>query len=292
MQISISKPSKKIIILIVVAAAAIVGMLLNKFWPFGEKPAGVIQNIVTPGYEATSFKGDASFIDADDDGIQDWRQQLLDGDAATLEAASTTDNAPKTVSESVARSLFANAVYLSNNGEKDITESDQNALAESLVTELQKAFVYKEYTSAGLAITTGASKEDIRIYATNFATFQINTILTMQKRMKDITGDISILADIYAKEALYLYNVKVPLEVAASHLKIVNNFSKVAAALKVIANQKEDPLQVPLAIRVYQDAETSQSIEISNIADFISKSGIIFTKNDAGVYWSAFNRTQ
>jgi hypothetical protein len=68
----------------------------------------------------------------------------------------------------------------------------------------------------------------------------------------------------------------------------VNNFSKVASAFKSFGSEKDDPLGIPVAVKIYQDASTEQDTLLSEVAQFIASSGIIFTSNEAGGYWNSF----
>ena len=288
MNLNISKPSRKIIALIVVATITILFMAINKWWTRDSVSKSKVEqaNVVTPEY--TTFVGDSSTIDSDQNGIPDWKQMIA---GTSTKTTSNEESAPKTVSESVARSLFANAVYLSNNGQNNISSNDQDTLANNLVSTLQQSFTYKEYGASGMNISYNPSQDDIKDYASKFASFQIAMILEMQSKLGTIQGNVGALASIYDKEASNLYTLKVPAKIATSHLQVVNNFSRVASALRAIANEKEDPIQVPLAIRIYQDSGSSQETEIRTISDFIKNSGIIFGKDEEGAYWNAIDQS-
>jgi len=282
---SFSKPSRKIIILAVIAGLFITALVVNKFWKSGE--ASALQNI---GYSTTGVTGDIAAIDLNEDGTPDWKEMLL---SSTEDgSASSTDNEPKTLTESVARDLFATTVYLTQNGQNELAEGDQSAVIDGLIGKLQNAFVYKQYTADGLKIDRVDTTESVRTYATTLAAYQVNLILEMQGSANDLQRDIGILGDIYAKHAEYLYAIKVPSPIAETHLKIVNNFSKSAASFEAFRREKEDPILVPLGLRAYQDASTDLEFYLRQLAQYFRDNGILFTQNEIGTYWDAFATAQ
>lgn len=287
MKDSFSKPSQKIIVLAVIAGLFITALVVNKFWKSGENSS--LQNI---GYSTTASKvtGDIAATDLNENGTPDWREMLL---SSTEEnTASSTDNEPKTLTESVARDLFATTVYLTQNGQTELGEGDQAAVIDGLIGKLQNAFVYKQYTADGLKIGQVDTTESVRTYATTLAAFQVNLILEMQESASSLQRDIGLLGDIYAKHAEYLYAIKVPSPLAETHLKIVNNFSKSSAAFAAFKREKEDPILVPLALRSYQDASTEQELYLRQLAQYFRDNGIMFTQNEIGAYWDAFTTAQ
>jgi len=265
---------------------------------------------------------DIAMFDRDGDGLPDWQETLAgtnpenpdtDGDGTTdgsemklgrdplargpndkkvshFSASSTESSAssePETLSEGIARSLFANTVYLSNSDQ--MTNENKDALVFDFVTQIANSFTYKEYTADGLSYTSLQDTETVKTYASQFATLQLGMIIQMQNNVSAIQNDIGVMAKIYEKEADDLYRIKVPEEIADVHLQIINNFSKAAAAFRAIVNQKTDPLQVPIAISVYQAAATEMDALMAQVAQFIRANGIIFSKNEIGGYWNAFN---
>lgn len=266
---------------------------------------------------------DIAMLDSDNDGLPDWQETLAgtnpnnadtDGDgtsdgseiklgrnplargpddqkaspfSASTTATTGTDSEPATLSEGIARSLFANTVYLSNNDQ--MTDENKNALVSDFVNQIANSFSFKEYPANGLSYTSAQDPETIKAYASKFATLQVGMILQMQINVSAIQNDISVMAKIYEKEADDLYRLKVPQEIADTHLQVINNFSKAAAAFRAIVNQKTDPLQVPIAISVYQAAAAEQDTLMLQIAQFIKANGIIFSKDEIGGYWNAFN---
>lgn len=312
---NLEKPSKRILIFIAFAVVVITLLLVNKFYK--SKPAALL---VEP-YQNTEVKSETNeiaLIDTDEDGLPDWQETITgtninnkdtdsdgtsdgaelklgrnptvrspgDEDASFLStAAAKTANEPTTVSDTVSRNLFANAVYLSNNGE--VTEESKEQLVNNLISGIQKSFTFKQYTEGGLNVISLENQENVRFYASSFATLQVGMILQMQQQVLKIENDVSILGEIYAKQASDLYALQVPVSVKDIHLQIVNNYSKGAAVFDAIAAEKQDPIKLPFAIKTYQEIIFEQPTLIRRIAQYIRESGIIFTSNEVGGYWNA-----
>ncbi len=277
-----TRPSRRILALIVIASIAIILLAIGKFY----KPAAK-SPLINIGYSATSTTraDNVALLDENGNGTADWKEMLL---ADTEESASSTENAPKTLSEGMARSIFASAVYLSQNGQKDISDDDKSALVDNLIEKIQSSFEYKEYSEGGLATFDGSDSLMLRKYANEFATLQVGMILQMNKNIPKIEQNVGVLAEIYDKQAKDLFAIKVPRQVADLHIEIVNNFSRAAAAFDAISHEKDDPLKLPLAITSYQKASTDQEILMQQVARFLRDNGIIFNKKEIGGFWNAF----
>ncbi len=282
MKNSFSKPSRKILILAISAAIVITLLLVNKFWGKG----GDLKSLQNISFDTSVTDTNAlALMDENKDGTPDWKEMLLTSpDTAT----SSENSEPKTLSEGVARKLLANAVYLSNNGEKEISEEDTNNLVNSLVGELQSSMEYKQYVSANLSVKSNPTVDEIRDYGTKLAKLQLSMIIEMNQRIGAIQGDVGVLGKIYAKQADNLFAMTVPEGIAETHLRAVNNFSRAATAFEAFANEKNDPIKLPFAIQLYKGATADQAVALSGIAEFFKESGIIFTSNELGGYWNAF----
>lgn len=283
----IQKPSRRIIILLSLATLFIAFLFYRRFWH--KAPDSI--PLVNVSYEAAS-NADEKFtingIDENKNDVPDWKEMLL----ASTTSEESKDDAPKTLSDNVARTLFANVVYLTQNGQQNLSEGDQAALVGDMVDKLQNSFVYKVYTANDLRIDQSSSVASVRLYAITLASYQLNLILDMQKNVDLIQSDLGVLGEIYAKQANYVAAIKVPKELADTHLQIVNNFSRSAAAFEAFSKEKEDPILIPIAMRAYQDASTEQELLLKQEAQFFKDNGIIFSQTEVGNYWNAFGNQQ
>jgi hypothetical protein len=314
------KPSKKIIVLLVVCALAIAGIIVHKYYYSRDTSSG-LTNLSIDGSttsESINTMGDITVIDIDGDGLPDWQEILngtdvrkpdTDGDGTNdydevkssrdplvpgpddikeqnTVSTSTDDGDAKTVSESISRKLFSSTVYLSESGL--LTDVAQQSLIADVMQDLQDSFRYKKYPLEGLTYIETDTPATLRFYGDIFASLQIKMVLDMSKKVNKIQKDFNILADIYQKQADNLFTIKVPKDIADKHIEVINNFSRSASVYRAIANEKEDPLVLPLAVKTYEQALVDQANLMSAIADYLRVRGIIYTKEEAGDYWNSF----
>jgi hypothetical protein len=231
---------------------------------------------VTPSYDTSKAIASADQFNA---------SEFLQAIATTTEAT-TTDPTPDSPSKRISQSIFANVAYLEQNG--SIDDNAKQAIVDNAIDQIQDSFSFKQYDVAGLKVISNENDSTLRAYGSQFASHQVSMILTMQKRVGEIENDISVMADIYAKEAENLYELQVPAALVDTHMQIVNDFSRSAAAFRAIANEKKDPLQVPIAMSVYQTANEQSASLMTKIATYLRANGIIYSKSEAGAYWNAF----
>jgi hypothetical protein len=271
--------------------------------------------------DATEFKNidDISTLDSDNDSLPDWQEVLAgtdvdkadsDGDGtndgaevklnrdplktvpddSTGEKTSTDPNNPtgdpESMSDAVARKIFSTLAYVS--GDTPLTEDSQQNIINDVMSQIQTSFTYKEYPLSGLSFIDKETSQTLRFYGDIFASLQVQMILSMGKNVTQIQNDFSILAQIYQKQADDLYTIKVPKEMAEVHLNVVNNFSKSAAVYMAIHNEKKDPLTLPFAVNIYQQATAEQETSLAKIARFLKNNDIIYTSEEAGGYWNLF----
>lgn len=320
------KPSKKIIILSVVALAIVLLAVFDKWFQSEAKPNLVTPEVITANTEsnlATDTFTSASVLDTDKDELPDWQEALwgtnpenpdTDNDGtrdgvevkndrnptvagpndtskpfeiSTKEENSTTDNTPKTVSEAVARNLFASTVYLSNND--NINEDSTAALVENMLQDVEGSFTFKQYDALKMQFIDSSNKKAILSFATEFANIQKAMLIEMQSAIKVEANSSEELSLIYTRQADKMYSMKVPRELTLEQLNIVNNFSKAGVVFDAMAKQKEDPVKTMFAIRAYQDIGVSQEASIMRMGTFLRANDIIkLMDEDTLNYWVLF----
>lgn len=311
---NLKRPSNKIIALIFIAFLVVGFAVFQKFFKSKATsltvPATVEEEYGNLDY--TSEQKNIDIMDTDGDGLADW-QEIITGtdlndtdtdddgttDGKELEfnrdptvpgpndqkenpafiaeaSASSTDT---TISETISRNLFANAVYLSNN--EGVNEENVANLVDNLISGVQSDFIYKEYMESDLPIISIETKDNLRFFASTFAALQLELLNTLAE-----TQDMAALSKIYSEHAKTLYTIPTPKELASNQVKIINNFSKISSVYDALAKQKEDPLKLPLAMRAYQEAGVEQEGFIIEVGFFLNKNDIInLLDESAKNYW-------
>ncbi|MES2223998.1 MAG: hypothetical protein V4469_03665 [Patescibacteria group bacterium] len=314
----IKKPSKKIIVLIVCALVIISLAVYSKIHT-NSKTITVQSSTEQEQYTDIQYSNETdaekniSALDTDGDGLPDWQEIITntdphntdtDGDGtpdgkeldlgrdptiagpndkldnSKLSKTSDESTTTPTISEQISKNLFANAVYLSNND--SMTSDNVDTLVGNLVNGVQNNFTFKEYLANNLPITVHATTDDIRFFASVFATLQMQLLNNLSTN-----SDPEALAKIYGDHAQSLYETKTPSDIADTELQVINNFSEVSSAFDAFSKQEQDPFKLPLAVKAYQDAGSTQSDLVIKIGEYLNKNGIIDLLDDnARNYWT------
>lgn len=295
------------------------GNPLKKF--FVKEGVSDEQNLITPtGVE--SFVSEST--DTDSDGLFDWEETLrgtnlqnsdsdgdgtTDGDEIKQErnpllagpndvareaidnsiidtASSEADiNAKQTVSSELSKNLLTQLVYLKQNG--GLTAENKQELVKSLTSFTAESFSYRTYKKEELLIIENSTSDDLRIYASNFATIQVDLLTNIAQRGDAIINDVGVLSSIYAASAKKLSEIAIPRVLADIHVNIVNNYSIVSKALESFKDDS-DPAKKTIAIGAYQNATVNQEQSLGIIATYLRQNGILFTSDQVGDYWNNF----
>jgi len=214
------------------------------------------------------------------------------GTVSTLLSAATSDN----LTDTVARTLLVNLSAAKAQGlGDDIPTQDQliSQAASQISARAQKVV----YVNADLSLSAN-SKDAQTAYGNAFmkavsihptasyaqAIYALGTS-TDNGDPKRLTSLSSIGAE-YAGLARDLSDVAVPPTLAPIHLKIVNNFERMAEMFPDMGKIYSDPLRGLAAFQLY-DALNQETLRLFiNIAQEFSQNGILFSKDDPGAAWS------
>jgi hypothetical protein len=317
------RPSKQIYALMIIAATAIFCALIFKNGnPFKGDDA---EKIATPQNMIEGIQKGIELNDTDSDGLYDWEETLRGTDMtkADTDADGTSDGSevnqgrnplipgpndssgeptdnsvtssqresvsesdqPKTLSSELSKNLLTQLVSLK--GSDSLTAENKAALLSELTQFTIGSFTYKKYDKNMLLLLNNFTPEELRVYASNFATIQIDLISSISAQGDEILKDILVLSRIYRNSAQNLSQIAVPSSLADVHLTIVNNYSAVSTALEAFQDDS-DPARKAVSIGAYQSAVESQEQMIEIIARYLDQNGIIFTADQDGDYWNNF----
>jgi len=85
-----------------------------------------------------------------------------------------------------------------------------------------------------------------------------------------------------------LLALPVPQTLAPFHLLLVNDFVRITGSYDDMQAMITDPLRGLAGFQTYQSSLSEGSRVFTNIAQALSKDGILFTKDEPGAAWSAF----
>jgi len=104
---------------------------------------------------------------------------------------------------------------------------------------------------------------------------------------KDQAQTLSQIGAAYAAIAQGLEEVPVPQTLAPLHLQAVNNFLKLSATYADMQTVGSDPLRGLVGLQDYESLMDANARVFINIAQELSKDGILFTKDEPGSAWGS-----
>ncbi len=98
---------------------------------------------------------------------------------------------------------------------------------------------------------------------------------------------LSVTGEAYADLALALSKVAVPQTLAPLHLQVVNDFARIASLYPDMQAMIEDPLRGLGALQLYESLIQETARVFTNIAQQLSKNGILFNTSEPGSAWNS-----
>ena len=274
----------------------------------------------------TSVKSGIEAIDTDEDGLMDWEELLwgtdvnkkdTDGDKTTdgdevrggrnptkegpddylnkedknIDSNTSTEqkvSKPVTKTDLMTESLVSKYMALKSASGGTVPDEAKELLINEIVSTTEESFVFRQFNRESLEVFSGEEKNNIRFYASNFATLQTNFLAAISNNELEIRRDPSVAARLYENLAISLYLLKVPQAISTDHLIVVNNMSIASAAFDAFAKYKQDPLLTTPALNAYRRAGELQEIALANISEYLRKSDIIFTEDEVGAFWNDY----
>ncbi|HVV15182.1 MAG TPA: hypothetical protein VHD55_02170 [Candidatus Paceibacterota bacterium] len=197
----------------------------------------------------------------------------------------------------VGRSLLINISAAKSQGlGSDIPTQDQVvAQARAQIESTQSAPQYKNADLALSAQNAAALKAYgngvIAVLAAHPKANYEDTVVAVGKATDSNTA--SALAALPGIQAEYkavvreLLALPVPPNMAPLHLKVVNDFSILAASYDDMAQTLSDPLRGVAGLSIYDSTTDEIGRVFINIAQTFSQNGILFTEDEPGSSWSA-----
>lgn len=153
-------------------------------------------------------------------------------------------------------------------------------------------------------IRVKSSPESLRLYGNSFietivrypaasagaALFAFGEALDYQDRAK--LAPLAAAEEAYAAIAADLTAVAVPETIAPLHLQVANNFAAMGKAAGEMRAVLDDPLRGLGGLQVFQSSSEEAERLFITIAGMLRNNGILFSKDDPGAAWSAFDATQ
>lgn len=213
----------------------------------------------------------------------------------TLLQAAQTSNVTDTVGKTILINL--NNAQSQGMGD-DIPTQDQIVAAAAQQLKDQRASPHI-YTTADLTVVP-ASNTSLRAYgngvmsvlsATSSASESATLLsidLAIEGGDKNQGEKLAAIGSAYAALARALITVPVPQTLVPLHLQVLNDYSSISATYTDMQTVSDDPLRALEGLQTYESLLDEEARVFTNIAQELSKDGILFTKDEPGSAWSTF----
>ncbi len=207
--------------------------------------------------------------------------QLIDTPTNSDDPFTITDK--DTATSRMAKQVYSDYVN-QEAGNSDLTVSDiaQNAISQISSSDLPSS----KYNLNSISYITDLSNESIRLYGNNFAEIYKRNLTKVAQDQNKYSNSLSALADVYENISKELIKIKVPTQIASSHLAVINNFQIMADSFRLIDTQSQDPVKSLLGVKSAKEASDDNDQMFINIGKYFKNSGIIFGNNEVGSIWN------
>ena len=207
--------------------------------------------------------------------------QILGGNPEGEDPFTITDK--DTATTRLAKQVYYDYVNQeAGNSDLNVSDIAQNALSQLSSGDIPRA----KYNLNSILLTNQSSNEEIRLYGNNFAEIYTRNLTTIANNQQKYTDNLTNLADIYENISKELLKIKVPVQISASHLAIVNNYQIMADSFKLIDIQSQDPVKSLLGVKAAKEASDDNDQMFINISKYFKNNVIIFGNNEIGSIWN------
>jgi len=222
-----------------------------------------------------------------------WQQTLIDGIYGTSTDATSSDDTslagtssePGTLTDALAEDLLSQFSAMQASG--DVSSDNEDQIVDNLLTTYDPGNSEPVYGMKDIIISPDSSAEAIKQYANTFASIEKVRIGLMVASLS-ANPNASEISATYVQIAADLKQVAVPAPLAQIHLDAINNYEKIATSLSDVVNYESDPTKGLFALKEYQDANTERQAIYSEFAAYLQENGILFSENEPGYAWVAF----
>lgn len=247
----------------------------------------------TPGYAPGSEDWQATLRDIQTKAAIAAPQTPDEGDVSALLSAAESSN----VTDSVARTLFINLSSAKAQGLGDDLPTQDKLIAEA-AARLQKDRVVA-YTATDL-VTVAQTKDSLRAYGNGVMTVLsahpkarvYETYLALGEAIDHNDpaklAPLKTIGEAYAAIAEDLSQLPVPKTLSPLQVRILNSFAAVADTYTDLRAIHTDPLRGLAGLQNHELYLNETSRLFTNVAQELSKNGILFNKDEPGYAWGAY----
>lgn len=278
-------------ILIGVAVVAGAYTIANFGTPRMSAPAAVIES-QAPARVAISVS------DKDNNGVEDWRDQLLPESTSVVTlATSSSYELPTTLTGQMSIELLQNYVQAKNNG----PFSNNQDVVDEAVRTISDAGEQELYDTPDITILEIWTDSDVKNYANTMAGAILSNNVEGTDQEINILQDalvrgnierikeLKTISDIYKRTLEDSVNIPVPAHFVKYHLDLINSYSAIQQDLEALSSTTNDPALALVRFKRYQDDALGLRLSLENMYLALSPYSDLFSNSDSAIFFSQFS---
>ncbi len=237
--------------------------------------------------------------DANNDGIEDWKEPLL-----TAEPLILTNNATYTRSNTLTEQMGIRLMerLILTKGTSEEAGSVSGEIAEEVFTESLSAVQDAPYTNLDIILLPDSSPISVRVYVNDVALIlkkndQVNLPhnlrvfeLSLLQQDPSAQQNLVAIAAMYQKNCLDLLALPVPVPVRSEHLLLVNSMCTMSKNMTSMVNATTDPALALLRLKRYEVDEQALAQAVATLRDMITRQPFTLDETDAASVFLSFGR--
>jgi hypothetical protein len=290
-----AQPNQKIIGAFVVGFALVA--LAYVATNFGT-PTGQFDPPVALEAQTAALRGAIPVTDNDNNGIEDWRDDLITSEEISIDVSSTTPyTTPQTLTGKVGVDFLERYLEAQTQGSFG---ADDATIINDVISDLERSTSFPIYDVPDITIIEAYTEADIVTYANAAGTAIIqsnsrdreNELLILQDiiNRKDYSRfeEIEVIALEYRLLHETLRNTPVPAALAKEHLDILNTVMAVEKDVASFVLSYDDPAFTLLRLKRYREDIQGLSIALQNMYTGLLPYSGLFTSADPASVFSAY----
>lgn len=209
---------------------------------------------------------------------ESYYQNLLSDFLSPSASSSPQKTEPLTTTDLVGRQLVLDYISLAQNGQS--TDENLAALADQYVQSIPAIITSNKLILTDLAIVPN-NKANFQLYSSQveaaYTTYARNLLGSYSTSATSVEGESTSLkkmGEVYDQAAADLKKLRVPADLASTHLALVNLYIENAVAMKALSQSTVDPTSSFAGlIAIKANAEKEQEL-LSQIQEVLTKNGI------------------
>lgn len=248
--------------------------------------------------EAAPIRAAISVADADNNGIEDWRDAFTTAEPVMIGEPSASYTAPTTVTGRLGIGLFEDFVRSKNYG--PFGRSQEQVVTET-VNQLARETEQIVYQLGDIETLSSWSNTDIKNYANIMGGSLIQNsqpgmaseveILRdiLANKKTDRVTELAVIAGFYKTMRDQALAAPVPTIFTKEHLDLINVYEALYQDISAMQYTLDDPAVTLLRVRRYQDDALGLQLALANMYQALEPHAALFTTTDAAAIFGLFN---